>query len=162
VAHDDTMRTTVPHVFVAGEAAGVGGAQLALAEGAVAGRRAAGASVPARLARRRRRAVRFAAVLDDLFRPGPGLAGLADARTVLCRCEDVTAGAVDRAVANGASSLAAVKVETRCGQGPCQGRMCERIVAERLPSPGARFSSRVPVRPIAMTTLIDDVTASRS
>jgi D-hydroxyproline dehydrogenase subunit alpha len=55
LAHDAAMRTSVPHVFVAGEAAGVGGAQLALTEGAVAGLRAAGAGVPAGLARRRRR-----------------------------------------------------------------------------------------------------------
>jgi D-hydroxyproline dehydrogenase subunit alpha len=161
VAHDAAMRTSVPHVFVAGEAAGIGGAKLALTEGSVAGRRAAGASVPAGLELRRRRAAHFAGVLDDLFRPGPGLAELPDADTVLCRCEDVTASAVDRAVADGASSLTAVKLATRCGQGPCQGRMCERIVAARLPSAG-RFSSRVPVRPIAVATLIDDVTASRS
>jgi D-hydroxyproline dehydrogenase subunit alpha len=161
LAHDAAMRTSVPHVFVAGEAAGVGGAQLALREGAVAGRRAAGAGVPADLARRRRRAAHFAAVLDDLFRPGPGLAELPDAGTVLCRCEDVTAAAVDRAVADGASSLTAVKLATRCGQGPCQGRMCERIVAARLPAAG-RFSTRAPVRPVALATLIDDVTADRS
>jgi NADPH-dependent 2,4-dienoyl-CoA reductase/sulfur reductase-like enzyme len=161
LAHDAAMRTSVPHVFVAGEAAGVGGAQLALAEGGVAGREAAGAGVPADLARRRRRAAHFAAVLDDLFRPGPGLAELADHDTILCRCEDVTAAAVDRAVADGAGSLAAVKLATRCGQGPCQGRMCERIVAARLPSAG-RYSSRAPVRPVAVATLIDDVTASRS
>jgi D-hydroxyproline dehydrogenase subunit alpha len=76
----------------------------------------------------------------------------------------VTAGAVDRAVADGASSLGALKLATRCGQGPCQGRMCERIVAGRLGAAGAsaRFSSRAPVRPVAVATLIDDVTAGRS
>jgi NADPH-dependent 2,4-dienoyl-CoA reductase/sulfur reductase-like enzyme len=164
VAHDGALRTSVPHVYVAGEAAGVGGAQLALAEGAVAGRRAAGADVPAGVARRHRRAGRFAAALDDLFRPQVGLNELPDGDTVLCRCEDVTAGAVDRAAAAGVSDLAAVKLLTRCGQGPCQGRMCERIVASRLLADGAggRYSSRVPVRPIAASTLIDDVTASRS
>jgi hypothetical protein len=67
-------------------------------------------------------------------------------------------------VAEGATDLAALKLVTRCGQGPCQGRMCERIVASRLPADGAgaRYSSRVPARPIAMSTLIADVTASRS
>jgi NADPH-dependent 2,4-dienoyl-CoA reductase/sulfur reductase-like enzyme len=161
LAHDAAMRTSVSHVFVAGEAAGIGGAELALTEGAVAGRRAAGADVPAGLGRRRRRAAHFAGVLDDLFRPGPGLAELPDPDTVLCRCEDVTAAAVDRAVADGADSLTALKLATRCGQGPCQGRMCERTVAARVPSTG-RFSSRAPVRPVTVATLIDDVTASRS
>jgi D-hydroxyproline dehydrogenase subunit alpha len=164
LAHDAAMRTSVPHVFVAGEAAGVGGAQLALTEGAIAGRQAAGADVPAGLARRRRRAAHFARVLDNLFRPGPGLGELPDPDTILCRCEDVTAAAVDRAVADGAGSLTALKLATRCGQGHCQGRMCERIVAARLPAAGAgsRYSSRAPVRPVAVATLIDDVTANRS
>jgi NADPH-dependent 2,4-dienoyl-CoA reductase/sulfur reductase-like enzyme len=163
VAHDGALRTSVPHVYVAGEASGVGGAQLALLEGAAAGRRAAGAGVPAALARRRRSGARFAALLERLFRAGPGLAELADAETVLCRCEDVTAGAVDAAVAAGATDLGAIKLATRCGQGPCQGRMCERMVAARAAvGTGARFSARAPLRPIAMTTLIDDVTATPS
>jgi NAD(P)H-nitrite reductase large subunit len=119
--------------------------------------------VPAALARRRRRGARFAALLDRLFRPGPGLAELPDGDTVLCRCEDVTAAAVDAAVAAGAAGLGAIKLATRCGQGPCQGRMCERTVAARAQAgTGARFSGRVPLRPIAMTTLIDDVTATPS
>ena len=73
----------------------------------------------------------------------------------------MTAAAVDRAVADGADSLTALKLATRCGQGPCQGRMCERIVAGRVPSAG-RFSSRAPVRPVTVATLIDDVTANPS
>ena len=67
--------------------------------------------------------------------------------TVLCRCEDVTAGAVDAAVAGGATTMSALKIVTRCGQGPCQGRTCERLVGERLPEP-ERFSARSPIRPI--------------
>jgi NADPH-dependent 2,4-dienoyl-CoA reductase/sulfur reductase-like enzyme len=164
VAHDDDMRTSVPHVHVAGEAAGVGGADLAVLEGMVAGRVAAAAGVPAGLARRRRHSARFARLLDDLFGPRPALGELAASDTVVCRCEDVTAGAVDDAVAAGATSLSAIKIATRCGQGPCQGRMCEGPVAARLPFAvtGSRYSSRVPLRPVAMTTLIDDVTANSS
>ena len=140
----------------------MGGAELATLEGAVAGRLAAGASVPAGLARRRRHRTRFARVLEDLFRPGAGLDELAAGDTVLCRCEDVTARTVDEAVAAGATSLSAIKIATRCGQGPCQGRMCERAVAARLPGPGGRFTTRVPLRPVALATLADDVTATRS
>jgi D-hydroxyproline dehydrogenase subunit alpha len=163
VAHDAEMRTSVPHVYVAGEAAGVGGADLAVLEGSVAGRAAAGAAVPAVLDRRRRHGVRFAELLDALFAPGPGLAELARPDTVLCRCEDVRASEVDAAVAAGASSLSAVKIATRCGQGPCQGRMCEGLVAARLPAGAAsRYSTRLPLRPVALTTLLDDVTADPS
>ena len=93
-------------------------------------------------------------MLGDLFDARPGLASLATPNTILCRCEDVTAGAVDSAVAAGATTMAALKVVTRCGQGPCQGRTCERLVASRLPEP-ERFSARAPMRPIPLGVLMD-------
>ena len=141
-------------MFVAGEAAGIGGADLALVEGELAGHVAAahavasgnGASAApwddlAALRRRRAKLAGFADVLADLFDPRPGLRGLAHADTVLCRCEDVTAGAVDAAVAGGATTMAALKIVTRCGQGPCQGRTCERLVC------GAAAGARALQRP---------------
>jgi NAD(P)H-nitrite reductase large subunit len=152
VAHDEDMRTSAPHVFVAGEAAGVGGAELAVLEGTIAGRAAAGAADDQTARRRRRHAARFAAVLDDLFRPRPGLFELPDANTVLCRCEDVTAGEVDAAAGD---SLSALKIATRCGQGPCQGRICAELVGARLPGAEDDFTSRPPLRPVAVSTLMD-------
>ena len=80
---------------------------------------------------------------------------------MLCRCEDVTAGAVDAAVAGGATTMSALKVVTRCGQGPCQGRVCERLVAARLPEP-ERFSARAPIRPIPLGVLMAEATDSSS
>ena len=77
---------------------------------------------------------------SDLFDPRPGLLALAQPDTVLCRCEDVTAGAVDAAVAGGATTMSALKIVTRCGQGPCQGRACERLVARA--AAGARALQR--------------------
>jgi thioredoxin reductase/bacterioferritin-associated ferredoxin len=168
VAHDEDMETSVPGVFVAGEVAGVGGADLALVEGELAGRVAAahasaaadGATEPrgpgdlSALRARRAKLAGFAGVLSDLFDPRPGLLGLAAPDTVLCRCEDVTARAVDEAVAEGATTMAALKIVTRCGQGPCQGRVCERLVCERLPEP-ERFSARAPIRPIPLGVLME-------
>jgi NADPH-dependent 2,4-dienoyl-CoA reductase/sulfur reductase-like enzyme len=157
VAHDQDMQTTVKGVFVAGESAGIGGADMARVEGELAGACAADSAADVtRLRRRRARAASFATILEDLFGRRPGLAKLADAGTVLCRCEDVTAGDVDAA---GARSPAALKIMTRCGQGPCQGRMCERMIAERLGTP-ARFNARAPVRPISLGALIDAATDS--
>ena len=191
VAHNEDMRTSVAGVFVAGEATGIGGADLALAEGELAGYAAAAHAstpltagidghagplardiarpngvVPARpavdlapLRARRAKLANFAGILADLFDPRPGLATLADADTTLCRCEDVTAGAVDAAVAGGATTLSALKVVTRCGQGPCQGRVCERLVAARVPAP-ERFSAREPIRPIPLGLLMAEATES--
>jgi thioredoxin reductase len=175
VHHDHDMRTSVPNVFVAGEASGVGGADLARVEGELAGWMAAAHALqttngdgrrdvssqpdlPA-LRRARTKGAGFAAILSDLFDPRPGLQRLAAPDTVLCRCEDVTAGEVDAAVAGGADTLSALKIVTRCGQGPCQGRICERLVAGRLPRP-ERFSARSPVRPIPLGVLMDAATDS--
>ncbi|HWK28802.1 MAG TPA: FAD-dependent oxidoreductase [Solirubrobacter sp.] len=172
VAHDADMATSVAGVFVAGEASGVGGAELAVAEGELAGAAAAAhvvASPPPRAAAssprvaapdlaalraRRAKLAAFADVLADLFDPRPGLLALAAPDTVLCRCEDVTAGAVDAAVAAGARTPSALKILTRCGQGPCQGRVCERLVAARVPEP-ERYHARAPLRPIPLGLLID-------
>jgi D-hydroxyproline dehydrogenase subunit alpha len=154
VAHDADMRTSVAGVFVAGEAAGIGGSELARLEGELAGTRAAESGrvrrpTPA-LERRLAREAGFAALLEDLFGARPGLRSLPAPDTILCRCEDVTAAAVDAA---GAPSPAALKILTRCGQGPCQGRVCERLIAERLGS-GERFSTRAPLRPVPLDVLI--------
>jgi NADPH-dependent 2,4-dienoyl-CoA reductase/sulfur reductase-like enzyme len=157
VAHDAHMRTTVPGVYVAGEAAGIGGADLALVEGELAGYAAAsgrGAPGLAGLRRRRAKLAGFAGILSDLFDPRPGLYALARPATVLCRCEDVTAGALDAAVADGATTLSALKIVTRCGQGPCQGRVCEQLIGERLPE-RERFSARAPIRPVGLDVLMD-------
>jgi thioredoxin reductase len=151
VAHDQDMQTSVKGVFVAGEASGVGGADMAVIEGELAGACAADSAADvAGLRRRRARAASFATILEQLFGRRAGLATLADAGTVLCRCEDVTASDIDAA---GATSPAALKIMTRCGQGPCQGRVCERMIAERLGTP-ARFNARVPVRPIPVRALL--------
>ena len=165
VAHNEDMRTSVAGVFVAGEAAGIGGADLARAEGELAGCAAAAHAAPggapardlAPLRARRAKLADFARILSDLFDPRPGLLALADSTTTLCRCEDVTAGAVDAAVGQGATTLAALKVVTRCGQGPCQGRVCERLVAARVPEP-ERFSARAPIRPVPLGLLMAEAT----
>ena len=135
---------------------GIGGADLALRRGRAGrscGRRARRRDLTA-LRRRRAKLAGFAQVLTDLFDPRPGLVGSPTPDTVLCRCEDVTAGAIDAAIAGGATTMSALKIVTRCGQGPCQGRICERLVCERLPEP-ERFSARAPIRPIPLDVLMD-------
>jgi D-hydroxyproline dehydrogenase subunit alpha len=170
---DDDMRTTVPHVFAAGEPTGIGGAELASAEGAIAGCAAAAhargsvAPPPSReLDRKRRRQARFAAMLADLFAPRPGLWELAAPDTVLCRCEDVTLAEIRAAAAEtGDGGLSALKMVSRCGQGPCQGRTCAELVA-RAAARGEqdRYSVRPPLRPVTLGTLaaVDEVSAPRS
>ncbi|MFD4601351.1 FAD-dependent oxidoreductase [Streptomyces sp. NPDC058464] len=162
VAVDDEQRTDVPGVWAAGEATGVGGAVLALAEGHIAGRSAA-ARLSGRkpdprgwagAARARAGLRRFAAAMDDAYAPPAHWAEQVTDDTVVCRCEEVTGGAVRRAVTElGAGDVRTVKLLTRAGMGWCQGRMCGPAVAglAGCPETAARrpFARPVPLGVLA-------------
>jgi NADPH-dependent 2,4-dienoyl-CoA reductase/sulfur reductase-like enzyme len=122
---DGEQRSSVADVFVAGEACGVGGADLAVAEGEIAGTVAAGASVTDRgLLRRRASLRRFAAAMHSAHPvPARWTERLTD-DTVLCRCEEVTVGRAREALALGADDGRSAKLLVRPGMGWCQGRVC--------------------------------------
>ncbi|MEU3223359.1 NAD(P)/FAD-dependent oxidoreductase [Streptomyces sp. NPDC006976] len=170
VTHDTRQRTSVPGVFVAGEPAGVAGADQARAEGALAGLAAAadlGRSVPcaafAAAERALRGARRFSAVVQRLFEPElTALGDLATRGTTVCRCEMVTRGTLDDFLAESpfVSGVNAVKLSCRPGMGPCQGRYCEGGVAAALASArglpvghGGCFSAQLPIRPVPLGDL---------
>jgi len=144
---DDFQRTTVPHVFCAGEPTGIGGVELSLIEGQIAGLAAAGhASEAQALLDERRKALRFARLLDHTFRLRSELRSLPSSETMVCRCEDVSYSHLLQH-----SSWRAAKLHTRCGMGPCQGRVC---------GPATQFlfkwnpdSVRPPVFPVRVETL---------
>ncbi len=132
--------TSVGAVMVAGDGGGVFGARAAEIGGRIAALeagRALGAltermrdrrAAPLRAGLRRERAIR--PLLDHLFRPEPWIAAPTDDATVVCRCEEVSAGALREAVALGCLGPNQAKAFTRCGMGPCQGRICGLTVAE--------------------------------
>jgi len=120
VRTDDLQQTSIPGIFCAGEPTGVGGLELALIEGQIAGF-AAGRSFEAarRLFGKRRKLKSFARVLNRVFAPRPELRSLPGPETIICRCEDVVHSRLARQ-----GSWRAAKLQTRCGMGPCQGRVC--------------------------------------
>jgi NADPH-dependent 2,4-dienoyl-CoA reductase/sulfur reductase-like enzyme len=135
---DDEQRTDVPGVWAAGETTGIGGAALSLAEGHIAGRSAAARlngtepdpSSWAPAAKSRRGLREFFAALDTVYAPPAHWADLVTDDTVVCRCEEVTGGAIREAVDGlGAGDVRTVKLLTRAGMGWCQGRMCGPAVA---------------------------------
>uniref|UniRef100_UPI0035A61BB1 (2Fe-2S)-binding protein n=1 Tax=Streptomyces roseicoloratus TaxID=2508722 RepID=UPI0035A61BB1 len=153
LALTDDLRTSVPGVWSAGETGGIGGAQLALVEGALAAHAIAGAAraagpgartapaapaasgsaasaAPESLRRARARLRAFADAMGAAHRPGEGWTEwLADSADV-CRCEEVTAGEIREAVTDlGARDARTVKLLTRAGMGWCQGRMCGPALA---------------------------------
>jgi NADPH-dependent 2,4-dienoyl-CoA reductase/sulfur reductase-like enzyme len=133
VAVDQNQRTSVATVYAAGEITGVGGADLALAEGEIAGHMAAGGQLADEELRasRARRATwrRFAARLDSAHGIGEEWSAWLSDETIVCRCEEVTFGRL-RSVARSTESrgLRSMKLTSRAGLGLCQGRVCGRTV----------------------------------
>ena len=144
---DAFLRTSVANIFAAGEACGISGLATARIEGAIAGHMAAGQAGAANaLLPQRERERRFGALLAQHFALDPRLRTLADAQTLVCRCEDVTLGELD-----GFTDARAAKLSTRCGMGACQGRICGTALAElgRFP----RSGGRPPLFPARLATL---------
>lgn len=129
VAVDADQATSVPGVFAAGELTGIAGAVAAAAEGTIAGAAAArflGAAGPDRRRdRRRRRSAQHAATVLDRGYPIPPhwLDWLTD-ETLVCRCEEVPWRQIAEVIDAGITDVRAIKGQTRCGMGWCQGRVC--------------------------------------
>ena len=172
VACDSRMATNRFNVFVAGEITGIGGSELALNEGILAGISAAESIgiistkiADERLAmpsRRRKRLANFANVLNRSYGPRAGLwEGLESDNTTICRCEEVTRGVIASAVRNGCSSLKEVKDLTRAGMGLCQGRMCRNMVAEIIAREQQKQVEKIafphvrpPIKPVPIAAIV--------
>ena len=160
-------------VYVAGDGAGIGGVRAAEAAGRLAALQAARrmgriteSERDARARpylRARRQALRIRPFLDALYRPAPEMLAPPDDDVIVCRCEEVTAGAIRAAVADGAAGPNQARAFTRCGMGPCQGRMCGLTVAGviaqargvSIAEVGA-FTVRAPLKPVPLGLLARD------
>ncbi len=167
VVRDADCRSSVPEVFVAGDAGGLGGARVAQAQGTIAGARSAAdlglapdaaaiAAARAALARGRR----FQEALWSLYAaPSPGHS-LATPETLVCRCEEVSLAALQAAIAGGAASIGALKRRTRAGMGRCQGRYCAPVMAAMVAEATGRpvdelalMAPRPPIRPVPISAI---------
>ncbi len=167
---DGDGRTGRPDIFAAGDGARFGGARIAMASGVIAGYAAARACGAApgpeqtrELDRARtelRRASRFQTALWSIYRGQPITTELAGPDTLVCRCEEVSQGALRAALDSGATSLGAIKRQTRLGMGRCQGRYCAPLAAELLagalggqPDAEQMFAPRTPLRPVSVAAI---------
>jgi NADPH-dependent 2,4-dienoyl-CoA reductase/sulfur reductase-like enzyme len=147
VAVDATQQTSLPNIYAAGEITGIGGLEKSLIEGSIAGLAAAGRSAEAQnLAPRRRKVFRFAAAMQQTFALRPELRNLPAPSTIVCRCEDVPHSQLTPH-----ASWRSAKLHTRCGMGPCQGRICG-VATEFLYGWPAE-SVRPPILPVRIETL---------
>lgn len=115
---DKRQQTSVPDVFCAGEGTGIGGVDVSLLEGQIAGLAACGKSTK-HLVTSYAKERDFAAALQRTFAPRRELKILCDPETIVCRCEDVTYSQL-----SAQRDSRTAKLHTRCGMGPCQGRIC--------------------------------------
>ena len=167
---DGWGNSSVPGISITGDGAGIAGSEAAISRGKLA---ALGAlhrlglldetardrhAAPARNAlEKARQGRRF---LDALYRPADRFRVPVDNGTIVCRCEEVTAGQVRAAAALGAQGPNQLKSFTRAGMGPCQGRMCGLTVTEIMaserqlpPSQIGSLTIRTPVKPVTLAEL---------
>jgi NAD(P)H-nitrite reductase large subunit len=160
------------NVFVLGDGAGLGGRELAEAEGiCLAGKliERADLALPAGLAEARRRA---GGRIPGLRKAGQALAawsqvsaaslGALPDSAVVCRCEGSTAGQIRSALAAGYRSSASIKLASRAGMGTCQGRTCwpglqALMDASGVPPSGcAPATARSPLRPVPASAFLEE------
>jgi NADPH-dependent 2,4-dienoyl-CoA reductase/sulfur reductase-like enzyme len=163
-----------PHALlaVAGDGAGIGGWQAATATGSLAALDAAHrlGKLPEHARESRavvhrnalRQVLALRPFLDRLYAPAASVLAPKDDSTIVCRCEEVTAGQVRAAADLGATGPNQAKAYLRTGMGPCQGRMCGTTVAAviadargiSIPEAGA-LRPRAPFKPITVGELAD-------
>jgi thioredoxin reductase len=160
---DHAQRASVPGVYLAGEVCGVGGAQLSLVEGELAGLHAAGATPSRRLVRRRATLRAFATAMHRTYPVLAGWQDWLDYDTVVCRCEEVEVGEIWVATEYlGATDPRTVKLLARPGMGLCQGRVCgfatACLVAQPVTAADLRGLATRPIaQPITLGSLAEQV-----
>jgi NADPH-dependent 2,4-dienoyl-CoA reductase/sulfur reductase-like enzyme len=173
-AADGTASTVEPSVGaneecrlrITGDARRIGGVEAAIAHGELAASailadlNKAAPSVLRRATLAVDRALAVRPFIDTAFPPGLSADPPGDP-IIVCRCEELTAGLLRKAIRTGARDINQLRAETRCGMGPCQGRNCmitvARLIAEcsavSAPVPLLVFRARPPVRPLPLGAL---------
>src|SRR6056297_1325319 len=168
-ALDEWGQSDVAGVFIAGDGAGIRGAKAAEYAGGLAALKIAEElgrldpaacmeqAAPLRAALARERAPR--AFLDAAYPPRVEALAPAD-NTIVCRCEEITAGDIRRYAKIGCLGPNQAKAFGRAGMGPCQGRFCGLTVTAllakangRTPDETGHFRIRPPLKPVTLGEL---------
>lgn len=103
----------------------------------------------------------FQRAINQMFEVKHGIYRLADADTVICRCESVRAKEIDHVI-DSTADVSVVKSYSRSGMGLCQGRNCQRQIAamisdrHNLPISKINFQTpRMPVKPVEIGKIAD-------
>ena len=170
---DETYQTSIESLRMVGDGGGVAGAIVAEAEGRIAGLAAARdlehldadefASARHREDEQLAPLRRFRRTLDQIYRIRPAVTELAKMDTIVCRCEELTRQQVEQGIEFGGTSLRTLKVATRLGMGPCQGKMCWPSAARLIAAQTGKsveacgpVSVRPPVGALEMSDLLSN------
>jgi glycine/D-amino acid oxidase-like deaminating enzyme len=155
--------TSIPGVFVIGDGATLGGAHVAMAEGRLTAdaildglcvARPVQDPADQRVLERHRK---FQRHLWSLYAAPEFLPAAPD--VLVCRCERVNLAELQRLIDSGVRDIATIKQLTRAGMGPCQGRYCQKTIAQLLTAadsagmPVAPGVPRLPVKPVAISAV---------
>lgn len=162
-------QSDVEGVFIAGDGAGIGGAKAAEHAGRLAALKVAenAKRLPPQHCNRMATPLRGALVRELAARPfldaayPPYAAALHPAdKTVICRCEEVTAGDIRSYAKLGCLGPNQTKAFGRAGMGPCQGRYCGLTVTALLADANGRspdetgyYRIRAPLKPVTLGEL---------
>ncbi|MCW1840120.1 FAD-dependent oxidoreductase [Prosthecomicrobium hirschii] len=166
-ALDAAGRSSVAGVMVAGDGGGISGAVAAALSGEIAAIAAASDlgriddatrdRLIAPLESRRRRDMAVRPFLETLYRPADAYRIPSQDETLVCRCEEVDRGTLAEIVRRGCPGPNQIKAFSRCGMGPCQGRLCGHTVTElfadltgRSPDAVGHYRIRMPIKPVTL------------
>ncbi len=166
---DSGGETSAGGVFVAGDSGGIGGALVAELQGKLAAIKIAASlgkvsqensdQETGKLHQSIGQELAIRPFLDRLYRPAEVFLRPTD-ETLVCRCEEVTAGDIRRAAKNGCAGPNQAKAFSRAGMGPCQGRLCgltvSQLMAEALNTPVSEvgyYNIRSPIKPVTLGEL---------
>lgn len=163
-------RTSLDWFWMVGDCGGIFGAKAALLAGELAGNEIAQvlgkisgathtqAATP--LMKRLGKDVAIRTFLERAYRPPTNLKSSADDPVIVCRCEEVTRGEVVQAMSEGCMGPNQLKAFSRCGMGPCNGRMCGPTVTDLMARTANQshedcgyFRIRQPIKPLTVAEL---------
>lgn len=173
---DSWGKSNVEGVFIAGDNAGIGGAKVAEIAGQISALKIAQElgfiseaerdelASPLRSSLNREMAIR--PFLDSAY---PPLSVSPDDSTIICRCEEVTAGNIKEYARMGCLRSNQAKTFARVGMGECQGRYCGLAVNAILAEENkishdqvGYFRIRPPIIPVTLGEIADMINYPQS
>lgn len=154
----DDLETSIEHIYAAGEITGIGGALKSITEGNLSamgilhnlGKVGEGEYISRfrRLSKERSHHLSFGKWLNTLYKIPLGAIRWIPDETVICRCEGVRMGDIQKAIANGYDTPGALKRLLRIGMGTCQGRICGPVLHDILSSYREIPAHEIPPSPV--------------